>query len=119
MIQLDDLQPTDSKPGVLRARLQYLDAIIASGATDREVEVKIEPPEPVAKVEEPQLPAESTSRDVGQGMDVDVDQDKPKVEDVKAERDADIEIKPPVQPERAASPIAPWVSTSPVWRCGR
>ena len=54
---------------MLRARLQYLDAVIASGATDREVEVKIEPSEPDAAGKDGEM-------DVDQAEDKDEDKDK-------------------------------------------
>ena len=96
--QLEELQPSETKPGVLKARLQYLDAIIASGATDREVEIKIEPPE-----ESQPAVKEEGKEEADQAMEV----DEPKVASPVKEETMDLEVKP--QPERAASPLAPYV----------
>lgn len=92
------MQPSETKPGVLKARLQYLDAIIASGATDREVEIKIEPPE-----ESQPAVKEEGKEEADQAMEV----DEPKVAPPVKEETMDLEVKP--QPERAASPLAPYV----------
>jgi hypothetical protein len=70
-----------------------LDAIIASGATDREVEVKIEPPEEGSKPIIITVADVSGSRAVSGGV-----KDASAV--VKEEEDV-------VMPERAASPLAP------------
>lgn len=83
----------------MKARLQYLDAIIASGATDREVEVKIEPPEESQRA----IKEESKDESGDQGMDV----DKPKMASPVKEETMDLEVKP--QAERAGSPLAPYV----------
>lgn len=102
--QLEDLQPSESKPGVLKARLQYLDTIIASGATDREVEVKIEPSEetqPVPNIEE------GTKEKGDQAMDI----DQEKVVSPVKEETMDLEVKP--HAERAGSPLAPYVPPIP------
>ena len=91
------MQPSESKPGVLKARLQYLDAIIASGAADREVEVKIEPPEE----SRPDI-KEETKEEGREDQAMDVDQPK-MVSPVKEEA---MDLAPT---ERAASPLAAYV----------
>jgi hypothetical protein len=83
----------------LKARLQYLDAIIESGATDREVEVKIETPEDSMVIKE------ETKKELDQSMDV----DQPKMASTVKEEAMDVEVKP--QHERAASPLAPYVAS--------
>jgi hypothetical protein len=99
MIQLDDLQPSESQPSVLKARLRYLDSVIASGATERQadVEIKIEPSEDATlpiniKVEtETETEPESTILPTEEG-------------NIKKEG---IDEDMPMTTERAASPLAP------------
>jgi hypothetical protein len=93
MRKLDDLQPSETQPSVLKARLRYLESIIASGATERQatVEVKIEPSE------EATIPV---------NVEVKIETDMAEEGDIKKEA---VDEEMPLSSERAASPLAPYV----------
>lgn len=77
-----------------------MDAIIASGATDREVEIKIEPPEDGVRVKTETI---NNTANTDQGMNLDVEPPKT----VKEEDEAGMDASNLQSVERAASPIAP------------
>ena len=93
MRKLDDLQPSEAQPSVLKARLRYLDSIIASGATERQptVDIKIEPAEEAPIPIDVEVKVETEMTDEG---------------DIKKEA---VDEEMPLSNERAASPLAPYV----------